>query len=196
MTVAVPVVLSWDGPNRLIYLKDQVHEFYPIEDIYHEYRDARKTDETLRPFDALLRAEGHIPKGAGKFTPRYIVLLLGTKMVPFDDGLRMELLGEVITDDPDVDDTIFKIDGLIQPKVIFITPPGAEVITVATGSGLDPGQDATLTQLGLDVDDIHKAHFLKRVWNKINLLTIFEVDKTTPFKQFDTNDDLSDIDPQ
>jgi len=47
------------------------------------------------------------------------------------------------------------------------------------------------------VRDIFKAHFLKRVWNKvIKTITIYEEDKTTPFKAFDTNDDLSDIDPQ
>jgi hypothetical protein len=57
-------------------------------------------------------------------------------------------------------------------------------------------QDVVLDQIDTNVVEIHKAHFLKRVWNKLNLLTIFEADKTTPFKQFDTNDDLSDIDPQ
>jgi hypothetical protein len=197
MTVAVPVVDSWDGINRLIYLKAGVADFLPIEDIYHEYRNARKLDESFRPFDALIRADGNIPKGGGKFTPRYVTLLLGTKIVPFDDTVEMYQLGEIITDNPDVDPTVFDTSTLTVAKVIYIQPSEAEIITIAGGSGLDPGQDAILTQLGLDVDDIHKAHFLRRVWDKIaKTITIFEVDKTTPFKVFDTNDDLSDIDPQ
>jgi hypothetical protein len=231
MTVAVPVVDTWDGPNRLIYLKAGVSVFYPIEDIYHEYRNARKTDESLRPFDALIRADGHIPKGGGKFTPRYVTLLLGTKIVPFDDTVEMYQLGEIITDNPDVDPTVFNTSFLTVPKVIYIEPSEAEIIEIQTGGGVGAtpqeiwdhvlisnssadltlsaaaddasntrvlvlDQDVVLGNIDDNVVDIHKAHFLKRVWNKLNLLTIFEADKTTPFKQFDTNDDLSDIDPQ
>lgn len=134
MTVAVPVVESWDGPNRRIYLKEGVSDFYPIEDIYHEYRTARRTDDSIRPFDALLKASGNVSKGGGAFTPRYVTLLLGTKIVPFDEVLRVNQLGDMITDDPDVDPSLYDISQLTVPKVIFIKPSEAETIQLNSES--------------------------------------------------------------
>lgn len=147
MSVAVPVIDSIDGDTRRIYLKQGVLSFLPIEDIYHEYRNLRRTDETLRKWEGLLRAEGNIPKGGGKFTPRYVVLLLGTKIVPYDESSRLDQLGEIITDDPDVDATIYDVSTLTNPKPIFLQPSEAEIITVATGSGLDATEQEQLLRV-------------------------------------------------
>lgn len=50
---------------------------------------------------------------------------------------------------------------------------------------------------GSKIDDIHRAHFFRRFHNSgANTITIYEADKTTPWKVFDTNADLSDITPQ
>jgi len=142
MSVLTPIVDTWDGIDRLIYLKQGVEDYYPIEDIYHEYRNQRRLDEELRKYEPLLRAEGNIPKGGGKFTPRYIVLLDGTKIVPYDESLRINQLGEIITDDPDVDDSLYDISTLTVPKIIFIQPSEGEVIEVDVGSGVSE-QDKT-----------------------------------------------------
>lgn len=128
MSVISPVVQLWDGANRRIYLKQGVSNFYPIDDIYKEYRHARKTDENLRKYNSLLKAEGNVPKGAGAFTPRYVVLLEGTKIVPFDETLQLNQLGDMITDNPDVDATLYDVSGLTHPKPIFIKPSEAETI--------------------------------------------------------------------
>ena len=96
MSVAVPIVDTWDGPNRIIYLKQGVSNVYPIEDIYHEYRYARRTDENLRKYNPLILAAGNVSKGGGKFTPRYLVLLEGTKIIPFDENNTIYQLGELI----------------------------------------------------------------------------------------------------
>ena len=128
MSVLTPVVQTWDGANRLIYLKQGVSDFYPIEDIYHEYRYNRRTDEELRKYEPLLRAEGNVPKGAGAFTPRYVVLLDGTKIVPYDEVLRINQLGDMITDDADVDPSLYDVSTLTVPKVIFIKPSESETI--------------------------------------------------------------------
>jgi len=141
MSVLTPVVDSWDGINRLIYLKEGVSDYFPIEDIYHEYRYNRRTDEDLRKYEPLLRAEGNIPKGAGAFTPRYVVLLDGTKIVPYDEVLRINQLGDMITDDPDVDPSLYDTSTLTVPKVIFIKPSEAETILIEVGmSSLEIGQ--------------------------------------------------------
>lgn len=128
MSVLTPVVETWDGANRRIYLKQGVSQFFPIEDIYHEYRNQRRLDENLRKFEPLLRAEGNVPKGGGAFTPRYVVLLDGTKIVPYDEALQLNQLGDMITDDPDTDATLYDISGLTTAKPIFITPSESETI--------------------------------------------------------------------
>ncbi len=120
--------MTWDGANRRIYLKSGVSDYFPIEDLYHEYRNARRTDESLRKFDGLLKAEGNVSKGAGAFTPRYVVLLDGTKIIPFDESLQINQLGDIITDDPDTDPTLYDISGLTTAKPIFIKPSEAETI--------------------------------------------------------------------
>ncbi len=135
MSVAVPVVDTWDGVTRRIYLKQGVTEFLPIEDLYREYRNQRRLDENLRKFDALIRAEGMVPKGGGKFTPRYVVLLEGTKIIPYDETGVLTQNGEIITDDPDVDATIYDVSLLTVSKVVLIAPSEAEVIEIDVGGG-------------------------------------------------------------
>jgi hypothetical protein len=128
MSVLTPIVETWDGANRLIYLKQGVSDYYPIEDLYHEMRYDRRINEESRKYELLLKAEGNIPKGAGAYTPRYIILLDGTKIVPYDEVLRINQLGDMITDDPDVDPSLYDVSTLTVPKVIFIKPSEAETI--------------------------------------------------------------------
>ena len=134
MTVAVPIVSSWDGLNRRIILKQGVSDYFPIEDLYAEYRNERRTNELFRIWDALLRAEGNIPKGGGAFTPRYVVLLDGAKIVPYNETLQINQLGDIITDDPDTDPTLYDISGLTVAKPIFIKPSEAETIQLNNDS--------------------------------------------------------------
>lgn len=128
MSVLSPIVDHWDGENRRIYLKTGVTDYYPIEDLYHEYRHERRTNEDFRKWEPLLRAEGNVPKGAGAYTPRYVVLLNGTKIVPANDTLQINQLGDMITDNPDVDPTLYDISELTVPKPIFIKPSESETI--------------------------------------------------------------------
>ena len=118
------VVASWDFPNRRIYMA--VAEWHPY-DIYVEYRAYRRTVEAARPFDALLRYEGNIPKGGGKATPRYMVLLNGTKIVPLDGTIApvTDITGEVFADDQS---DFIDISGLTQAPRINYAPPSAEIV--------------------------------------------------------------------
>ncbi|MCD6434851.1 MAG: right-handed parallel beta-helix repeat-containing protein [Clostridiales bacterium] len=134
MSILSPVIDSIDGSTRRIFLKQGVSDFYPIEDIYHEYRHLRKTNESLRKWHPFLRAEGNIPKGAGAYTPRYVVLLEGTKIVPFDESLQINQLGDMITDNPDVDPSLYDISALTVAKPIFIKPSEAETIQLNSES--------------------------------------------------------------
>jgi len=157
------VVDTWDGANRRIYLASGVTEFHPIDDIYREYRNARANDESFRVWEPFMVAIGHEPKGGGKFTSRYLLLLddgdIGqVKIIAFDEGGTIQVTGEVLCEnqtDP------FDISGLVNPMVIRYTPPDTEIIELGT-SGLTPGESAKL-------DDIHGWSYLAHVWNKIAL---------------------------
>lgn len=47
------------------------------------------------------------------------------------------------------------------------------------------------------INEIHKAHFNRRRWDKVaDEVTVYDNNGTTPFKVFDTNDDLSELTPQ
>jgi hypothetical protein len=135
MSVANPIIDYIDGTTRRIYLLSGVSDYFPIEDIYHEYRNRRRLDaDELRKYNPLLRAEGNVPKGAGAFTPRFVVLLEGTKIVPFNESLQINQLGDMITDNPDVDPSLYDISGLTAAKPIFIKPSEAETIQLNSSS--------------------------------------------------------------
>lgn len=130
MSLATPVVGTWDGINRRIYLLQGVDAFHWMDDIYIEYREERRTTEAFRNWDAFMVASGNVSKGLGKATPRLLTLLDGVKIIPYDEAGEIQVSGEAITDNADIDATLFDISGLTNPVVIQYQPPSAEVILV------------------------------------------------------------------
>lgn len=151
MSVLSPVVDSWDGENRRIYLKQGVTSFHWIDDIYAEYRNARRLDEDFRKWLPFMEASGNEPKGQGKFTPRLLKLLSGVKVILFDEAGEVTVNGEAITDNANVDATLFDNSTRTNPVIINYQPSEAEIITVNVGS-------AVTEQDKLDIAD--------RVWSK------------------------------
>lgn len=120
-----------DGPNRDIYLSVDTFngEIHPI-DIYKEMRALRRADETLRNFDVFLSAKGNDPKGGGKFTERYVICNLGTRIVPYDQTGSLTITGTVITDDGQEGISCFD-KTLLTPGVLVdlnYVPPQVEVV--------------------------------------------------------------------
>ena len=130
------VVSYIDGPNRLIYLRQGVTEFHPIDDVYRECRTLRRTNEELRKYDNFITTKGNESKGGGKATPRFAILMNGTKIIPYDEEGLITVNGEIITDDADNDATTIVTDGLTNKVDIFFKPPVAEIIYISTGSAL------------------------------------------------------------
>ena len=129
MSVLNKVIASIDGESRRIFLKEGVSDFYPIEDLYHEYRTLRRLNiDDIRNYNAILRAEGNISKGGGAYTPRYVILLEDAKIVPFDEILQVNQLGDMITDDADNDPFLYDTSTITVPKVIYIKPSESETI--------------------------------------------------------------------
>lgn len=135
MSVGTPIIDYIDGANRKIFLKQGVSDYYPIEDIYHEYRRLRALDTNgIRKFEPFLTAEGNKSKGGGAFTPRYVVLLDGTKIVPYNESLQVNQLGDMITDNADVDPLLYDVSNITVGKTIFIKPSESETIQLNSES--------------------------------------------------------------
>lgn len=173
------VVDTWDGANRRIYLASGVTAFHPIDDIYREYRTARRLDESLRVWDPFMVAVGNLPKGGGKFTPRYLYLLSDdpanvgpVKIVCFDEVNTMTVTGEVLCDD---ESEPFDYSTLTNPVVVKYQPPEAEIIRVST-TGVPPELedaindiDANIASMQIDIASISAA-----VTTQLSILTGIE----------------------
>lgn len=204
MSVANQVVDIWDGKGRRIYLKQGITEFHPVTDLYAEYKNKRRLDESFRAWEPLLIASGNIKKSSTKATPRYLVLLKGCKVIPYDEEGDLWQTGDMITDSPEIDPTLYDT-GLLNNSVrIFISPPEAEIIYVSTGSGLSPEQNTKLMDLpdaldnaqavwdnhsrGDKLDFIHDTQAGK--WEiKGNQMVFYAADNETEIGRFNLLDD-------
>lgn len=141
------VIDHLDTTNKLIYLLNGVRSYHPVDDLYHEVRALRRTDENLQKFLVPVIAAGNVPKGGGKYTPRYIIMQNGWRIVPEDTDHTLNVTGEQLTAEGGAGPDCFDFTVLSAGTKITVNyePPAAEVITVAGGSGLDQAQDATLT---------------------------------------------------
>jgi hypothetical protein len=164
----MPVVASWDGVARHIHLAQGVTDVHPIDDIYREYREERRTNEAFRVWEPFMRAVGNDPKGGGKFTPRYLLLLQGAKIVPYDEDAIINITGEVLADDQ-TSPVYFESLSPGTTVLVNYTPPTAEIIQVGT-SGLTLAESQALldinTNVGtlqVDVSDLGDGVFGQKV---------------------------------
>lgn len=110
-------------------------------------------------------------------------------LTPEQDATLTQIDANVILVDGKVDIIDTNVDTLLTDvAVIDINIDALVLTTVSIENKVD--------LLQLDITDVWKAHFHRRTWNKINLMKIYNVDGVTTWKSFDTNSDLSDIDPQ
>ena len=130
MSVADPVIDYLDPLLKRIFLKPGIREYHPVTDIYTEIRHLRRTDESLRPYDMPVFAFGNIPKGGGKFTPRYAQFNHGWKVVPEDVSHTLFVNGEQITDDGQSGPAAIDTDILSPGTSVIIQyePPAAEIV--------------------------------------------------------------------
>ncbi|URC15231.1 hypothetical protein GD1_107 [Paraglaciecola Antarctic GD virus 1] len=132
---------SIDGITRRIFLHaDTVGASINPIDIYKEMRTLRRTDESLRKFSLFMSASGNLPKGGGKFTERFVTLLTGTKIVPFDTDQELTVVGTIITDDGTEGIAAFDRSSLNVTTTVDINyiPPQVEIITISTTGSVVP----------------------------------------------------------
>lgn len=165
MSVPLPIIDFIDPVNRRIYLnsianrpvskiENGVLVWNPIDDIYTEVRNLRRTDESLRPFDMFCSALELIDKGGGNTTGRGLILLGGTRIIPFDEDQNQKITGELLSDEGIsgtalLDTTL--LSGSTKIKLSYEPPPATEVVTITLGSAVT-AQD--------------KTDIIDGVWNK------------------------------
>lgn len=125
------LIASIDAVNRDIYLSvDTVGaDIHPI-DIYKEMRTLRRLDENLRKHKLFMSAAGNVSKGGGKFTERYAICLLGTRIIPYDTTHELTIIGTIITDDGQEGVDCFDRAPLTVTTVVDLNyvPPQVEVV--------------------------------------------------------------------
>lgn len=150
----MPLVQSFDGLNRRIYLSSEVvdAEWDPI-DVFKEYLTERRDNHDFRKWSPLIKMVGGQPKTPTTSQPRLLQVLtddngLTCKLVFPDTGpYRSKVTGEVSTDIPETDAEAFDITMMTTAVIIDYKPPEAEVLKVDTGSGLSPQEATTLNSI-------------------------------------------------
>lgn len=177
-----------DPINRRIYLSaDTVDTSINPIDIYKEMRELRRLDESLRPYDIFMEGKGHIPKGSGKYTERYTVLIEGTLLVPYDTSHTLTITGTVITDSGYEGVYCFDRSPLSSTTTVSINyvPPQVEVITVQAGSGLSTEQDTMLKEIRTGIEMAINVD--------VNNITSGDGTPANPFNNFDLAVSYGDI---
>lgn len=145
----MPVIGSLDPATKRIYLATGVITYHPVDDIYQEIRALRRTDESLRKYEVMVTAAGNVPKGGGKFTPRYIVMQNGWRIVPEDVSHVLDITGEQLTAEGGSGSACMDLTPLSSTSKVVINyaPPAAEVIQVDTGGTFSDADREKLTML-------------------------------------------------
>ncbi len=127
----MPLISYIDGINRDVFLSaDTVGESVHPIDLYKEMRELRRLDEGLRRFPLFMQAKGSDAKGGGKFTERYVVLLQGTRIIPYNVSHALTIVGTIITDDGQEGIACFDRSPLSTTTRVDINyqPPQVEIV--------------------------------------------------------------------
>ncbi len=144
----MPLIASEDYPNKLIYLgADSVGvEVLPI-DIYKEHRERRRLNANgERNFFPMVDAFGNDQIGPTKFTPRFVNLANGARIVPFDTTHTLVIRGSLVSTSEGIEGPeLFNKAPILSSVDIDYQPPQVEVIQA--GSGLDDTEREQLANL-------------------------------------------------
>lgn len=134
----MPLVSSVDYAARRIYLSaDSVGADLDTLAVYREVRALRRTTEAHRKFRPMIEAGGNIEKIAGvSYTPAYVRLLYGCRIVPYNTSHSIKLVRDTFTDDGFAGRDCFDRTPLSASVAVDIDVDIAEVeIRVVTVSG-------------------------------------------------------------
>lgn len=153
------IVASVDYVEKKIYLHaDTVGIELDTMDVYKEVRTLRRLDSQTpyphRSFKPIIIQGGNIQKTATTFTPKYVQLLYGCRIIPYDADQNLKVVRDTFTDDGKVGRDCFDRTGLINNVDIDYVPPQVEIIEVSSGSGLSQEEHDKLLDLDTNNLDI------------------------------------------
>jgi len=84
--------VTFDGPNKLIYIVDEITEIDVKRDIYSAWKEWVLVDGHINSkFQPAIRGTGGDPLGGGTFLDGYFFLINGWKLVPPKDNLTTDI---------------------------------------------------------------------------------------------------------
>lgn len=131
----MPLVASVDYPNKRIYLSvETVNTDLDLLDVYREIRALRRTNNAHRNFKPMIEAGGNITKITGvSYTPAYVVLRYGCRIVPYDQHHKIRLIRDTFTDDGYAGRDCFDRTTLTNAVDIDVDFPEREIREVSVG---------------------------------------------------------------
>lgn len=176
------LVASVDGAARRIYLSiDSVGvDVHPI-DIYKEVRALLRTNTALRKFYPFITAAGNIPKTDDTSTERYVTLLDGCRIVPYDTSHNLRIVGVLITDEATEGRDCFDRTPLSPTTVVDVDyqPPQVEIVNVNTGSGVTSGDITAIRNqvvAGIYAEDVEGGEAFRQLLRLLRSAMIGDVE--------------------
>lgn len=180
------MAVSFDGPGRNIELS-AVGD-YAASRIYSLWKEWVRSGNAEYP-PAFDTTGGDPVGGSQEVAPYYFLRTdLGWRIKPPEADGVVTLSGNLF---PRVasDEMFLSTEG--DFTVLVRQEVSTRAVVVETGiSGLTASESQELSEL-------HAASYNRRIWDQgANTITIYAEDGVTPLKEFDTNDDLSEITPK
>lgn len=167
--------VSFDGPNKLIIADPGTTNLNVSEDIYSAWKAWVATSDNAK-YDQALRVVGGEPTVGGNSIAGYFFLMNGWRVRPQEANHSLTVDGILLVEgggDPFVNTL-----GTFNVRINMITPLQAEIIETGI-SGLTSEES---NQLAIILD------LLKLTGNRVtksgDIITIYEDDGTTPWKQY------------
>ena len=111
--------------------------------LYDEIRSYIATTAAAQNYSLPIQKQGYLPKGGGNFTPKFVTMLSGWRIVPYDGvSHTLVILVELISADGLSDKDVFDRSSLIIEVDIDVGYDQVEIVEVNTGSGVS-AQDIT-----------------------------------------------------
>lgn len=153
-------VETWDYDNRRIFLSfETVTNGVDLAAAYLEERAYRATSGAdVRGRRPMLRGQGRLSKGGGRFTPQFVLFLNGARPVPYDTSHVLRLLTEPISDDGSLSGASIFDRLPLSPSSsvdVDIAYRQVEIITVPTGGALTSEQATQLSTTATQTTDLH-----------------------------------------
>ena len=194
----------FDGRQRLAYVNSGVTSLDVKTDLYSDWKEWARLHENLRFFPAIRTIGGDATTGGQTAGDIYFMQNNWRLVI---DLATTQITGALFSDDFDsplaTSDLDIAFQSVVSSLVVGVPVPVVTGDLSVTDAKIDvltiDVADLTVdvSAASADVTELHEASYNRRVHDSgANTITIYESDGVTAKKVFDTNADLSDINPQ